>query len=143
MDEVRRRILAYMAGHITMTLATSSAEGQPRATTLFYANDGLDIFFLSSPGSLHCQQALANPRVAVTISQDYADWRGIQGIQLTGQALPLEDSAHARSVYLAKYPFAGSFPPSDAAYWKIVPRWVRMVDNTLGFAHKDEIDLTG
>jgi uncharacterized protein len=125
-----------------MTLATVR-EAEPRAATLFYASDDLDLFFLSDMGSLHSQDVMANPRVFVTISQDYEDWQRIQGIQLRGRAELLEDDAHAQQVYLAKFPFVASFPRTGFRYWKVTAEWVRMIDNTLGFAHKDELDLSG
>ena len=129
-----------MAGHITMTLATARGE-QPRAATVFYANDGFDLYFISDPDSVHSQDLLANPRVFVTISQDYADWQVIQGIQLRGRAELLEGTSRAGEIYAAKFPFIAGFPPSAITYWKIVADWVRLVDNTIAFAHKDEIDL--
>jgi len=140
-DEVRQRMLAYMRGHVTMTLATA-CDGQPRAATVFYANDGFDLYFISDPDSVHSQDLLANPRVFVTISQDYADWQAIQGIQLSGQAELLEDATRAGDVYAAKFPFVAGFPAAAITYWKIAAQWVRLVDNTIAFAHKDEIDLT-
>jgi len=141
LEDARQRLLAYMRDHITMTLATAR-DGQPRAATLFYANDGFDLYFISDPDSVHSQDALANPRVFVTISQDYADWQAIQGVQLRGRAELLQDATRAAEVYGAKFPFVAGFPPAAITYWKITPEWVRMIDNTIAFAHKDEIDLT-
>ena len=46
------------------------------------------------------------------------------------------------AVYGAKFPFVAAFPPAAITYWKITAGWVRMIDNTIAFAHKDEIDLT-
>src|SRR5689334_18476877 len=97
-------MLAYMRDHITMTIATAR-EGQPHAATVFYANDGFDLFFISDVGTVHGQDALANPRVFVTISQDYADWQQIQGIQLSGVAEIVKDATRAGDVYGAKFPF--------------------------------------
>jgi uncharacterized protein len=140
LDEVRRRMLAYMHDHITMTLATAR-DGQPRAATVFYANDGFDLYFISDPDSIHSQDLLANSRVSVAISQDYAGWQAIQGIQLSGRAEVLEDATRAGEVYAAKFPFVAGFPAAAITYWKITAGWVRLVDNTIGFAHKDEIEL--
>lgn len=142
MDEVRQRMLGYMQAHITMTLATAN-EGEPHAATVFYANDGFDLYFVSDTETIHARDALANSRVFVTISQDYHDWQQIQGIQLKGRAELLEHGFdHAAEVYGAKFPFVASFPPEALTYWKITADWVRMVDNTIAFAHKDEIELT-
>jgi len=133
-------MLGYMRDHITMTIATAY-EGQPHAATVFYANDGFDLYYISDPETVHGQDALANPHVFVTISQDYAGWQDIQGIQLSGRAQLLEDGGRANEVYAAKFPFISAFPPAAITYWKITAEWVRMTDNTLGFAHKDELDL--
>src|SRR6476646_4626091 len=123
MDEVRERMLAYMRGHITMTLATSN-QNVPHAATVFYANDGFDLYFVSDPDSVHSEDALANPAVFVTISQDYDDWQRIQGIQLRGRAELLEHAfERAAEVYGAKFPFVASFPPEALTYWKITAEW--------------------
>ena len=142
MKDVRQRILDYLRDHITLTLATC-LDGDPHAATLFFANDGFDLIFLSSEDTVHSLQALANERVFVTVSQDYADWKAIQGLQLRGRACLLSgsESDAARLIYVAKFPFVASFPPNDARFWRVRADWVRFTDNTLGFAHKDEIDL--
>src|SRR5581483_10079846 len=141
LSEIRARMLAYMRNHVTMTLATAGA-GEAHAATLFYANDGFDIFFLSSPSSVHSEHIMANPGVFLTISQDYDDWRRIQGLQIRGRASLLQDDSRARDVYIGKYPFVAAFPESDARYWHIAVYWAQMIDNTVGFAHKDELDLS-
>ncbi|MDE3074069.1 MAG: pyridoxamine 5'-phosphate oxidase family protein [Chloroflexota bacterium] len=142
MEPLRDRLLAYMREHVTMTLATSGG-GQPWAATLFYANDGFDIYYLSALSSQHSVNVLANPTVAVTISQDYADWQEIRGIQLRGRAALLDDEASARDAYLAKFPFVATFQPTDARYWIVRCEWIRLVDTTIAFAYKEEMDLKG
>jgi len=122
-----------------MTLATSFA-GQVHAATLFYANDGLELVFVSDTTSAHARAILADPRVALTISQDYADWQAIQGAQVRGEARLLEDDRRASQVYLARFPFVAAFPQTFR-YWQISPTWLRLIDNTRGFAHKDELTL--
>jgi uncharacterized protein len=142
MEDVRERLLDYMGAHITMTLATANGH-VPHAATVFYANDGFDLYYLSDSDTVHGQDALANPQVFVTISQDYDDWQAIQGIQLRGRAERLEQGyEHAAAVYSVKFPFIAAFPPEALTYWKITAEWLRMVDNTIAFAHKDEIDLS-
>jgi uncharacterized protein YhbP (UPF0306 family) len=133
-------MLAYIQGHITMSLATAR-EGQPHAATVFYASDGFDLYYVSDTETVHSQDLAANPRAFVTISQDYADWQAIQGIQLSGRAELLGDTRRAAEVYAAKFPFIAAFPPEALTYWKITADWVRFTDNTISFAHKDEISL--
>ena len=67
-----------------MTLATCAGDA-PWAATVFFASDDLQLYFFSSPDSRHCQNLALNPKVAVTIQEDYHDWRKIKGIQLEGQ----------------------------------------------------------
>src|ERR1041385_7813517 len=104
--ELKRRVLDYMESHNTMTLATTHGES-PWAATVFYASDGLKLYFFSAPDSRHCQNLAVNPRVAVTIQEDYHDWRRIKGIQLEGRVALVEgvlEKAKAMAVYAVKYP---------------------------------------
>src|SRR5688572_14067789 len=82
-DDLKEQILQYMRSHNTMTLATC-ARDVPWAATAFYASDEWRLYFFSAPDSRHGQNLAANPRVAVTIQEDYHDWRKIKGIQLEG-----------------------------------------------------------
>ena len=73
----------------------------------FYASDDLQLYFFSSPESRHCQNLAANSRVAVTIQEDYKDWRTIKGIQLEGKVMLVDgviEKAKAMAVYARKYP---------------------------------------
>jgi hypothetical protein len=106
MEELRREILAYIEGHNTMTLGTCRGDA-PWAATVFYASDDLSLYFFSAPDSRHCENLAANPRVAVTIQEDYRDWRKIKGIQLEGKAAAVDsvlEKSKALAVYARKYP---------------------------------------
>ena len=83
-EDLKHQILEYMESHNTMTLGTCQSD-VPWAATVFYASDGLRLYFFSAPDSRHCQNLAANARVAVTIQEDYRDWRKIKGIQLEGR----------------------------------------------------------
>ena len=139
-DATRPRVLDYLRDHVTMTVAAIHHD-QPHAVTLFYASSELDLYFVSDLKAEHSQAIVANGRVSVTISQDYADWRAIQGLQLRGLARLPEDAQEARSVYLAKFPFVADFPPTFR-FWHIRTDWLRFIDNTRGFAHKDELTIS-
>ena len=67
-----------------MTLATCAGDA-PWAATVFYASDDLQLYFFPHPIRAHCQNLALNSKVAVTIQEDYHDWREIKGIQLEGQ----------------------------------------------------------
>ena len=91
-----------------MTVATSS-DGQPWAADVYFAADGYECVFFSSPASLHSRNLLANPSCAVTVHSNADSWREIKGLQMEGTAESVtgaEATARALRVYFAKFPFA-------------------------------------
>lgn len=111
--DLRSRALKYLREHNTMTLATTTND-EPWAACVFYANIDFDLYFISNPKiCLHCQKISENPKVSVTISEDYklrgfSDWKKIKGIQLEGEAKIVEDLSELRKAvhaYVKKYPF--------------------------------------
>jgi uncharacterized protein YhbP (UPF0306 family) len=148
----RELILAYIASHTTLTLATAQ-DGIPWAASLFYANDDFTLYFLSEPGTRHAQYLAANARVAATIYEDYRNWREIKGIQLEGTCEEITDpigTARAMMIYGKKFPFIGEFlrapqelgqALSKAKWYRIKPKWVRLVDNSRGFGWKQVVEL--
>ncbi len=152
--ELKQQILDYLQTHNTMTLATSAGDA-PWAATVFYASDGLNLYFFSVPESRHCQNLAANPRVAATIQEDYKDWREIKGIQLEG-AVALVDSvvekAKAMAVYARKYPAVMKLftnPGSGVFYkaflkvkfYRVTPEKVFYIDNAQGFGKRQELAI--
>jgi len=147
-----RQALAYLETHNTLTLATIGPEG-PWAAALFYVNDAFALYWLSDPQTRHSRNIARNPSVAVTVNEDYRDWRVIQGIQMEGRAEqigPLAKASQAMGLYVAKYPFLGDWrnPPPvlakalDAArMYRFTPRRVLFIDNTQGFGHRQEVEL--
>jgi uncharacterized protein YhbP (UPF0306 family) len=150
--ELKQQILEYMETHNTMTLATCR-DDLPWAATVFYASDGLLLYFFSAPDSRHCQNLAANGRVAVTIQEDYRDWRKIKGIQLEGRVAAVDsliEKGKATAAYARKYPdvmkiFAN--PASGALYqaflkvrfYCVAPEKVFFIDNEQGFGKRREL----
>jgi uncharacterized protein YhbP (UPF0306 family) len=155
-DELRREILNYLQTHNTMTLATS-ADDTPWAATVFYASEELKLYFFSVPDSRHCQNLAANPRVAVTIQEDYKDWREIKGIQLEGTVAPVDsiiEKAKAMAVYARKYPAVIQLftNPASGVFYKaflkvkfycVSPAKVFYIDNAQGFGKRQELAVAG
>ena len=151
-DELKRQILSYMQSHNTMTLATSAGD-VPWAATVFYASDDLQLYFFSAPDSRHCQNLAANARVAVTIQEDYHDWRQIKGIQLEGGVTLVDgvlEKAKAMAVYARKYPGVIKLftDPASGIFYKaflkvkfycVVPQKVFFIDNEQGFGNRQEL----
>jgi uncharacterized protein YhbP (UPF0306 family) len=153
-DNLKQQILTYLTSHNTMTLATCAGDS-PWAATVFYASDDLRLYFFSSPESRHCQNLAANPHVAVTVQEDYKDWREIKGIQLEGRVAAVEsvlEKAKAMSVYARKYPAVIKLftnPASGVFYqafmkvkfYCVVPEKVFYIDNAQGFGKRQELAI--
>jgi uncharacterized protein YhbP (UPF0306 family) len=144
---LRAKMLAYLEAHHVMTLATAG----PWAAAVFYVNDGFTLYFLSAPQTRHAQELAVNPRVAVTVQEDYADWRSIKGIQLDGVAVrvPAEERARVIGLYGAKFPLIGDASKAPAAiaqalarieWYQVTASSVYFVDNSVAFGHRDRID---
>ena len=153
-EELKRQILQYLQAHNTMTLATC-ADNVPWAATVFYASDDLSLYFFSAPESRHCENLAANSKVAVTVQEDYQDWRQIKGVQLEGKVTLVDsviEKAKALSVYARKYPDVIRLftdPASGVFYraflkvkfYRVSPERVFFIDNAQGFGKRQELAL--
>ncbi len=151
--DLAERIVAFLATHHVMSLATHGREG-PHAANLLYAHDGLALFWVSDPNTRHSREIEAEPRVAVTIAPDYSDFSGIRGLQLAGTAACIE-AAGRRAWHLshlaARYPFLKLLAKAPtklqaayarAAVYRFEPSQIVLIDNTKGFGHKETLDLS-
>jgi uncharacterized protein len=153
-EDLKRQVVDYLQSHNTMTLATSFGDS-PWAATVFYASDDLRLYFFSAPDSRHCQNLSANARVAVTVQEDYKDWREIKGIQLEGKVMPVDgmvEKAKAMAVYARKYPEVIKLfsDPASGIFYKaflkvrfycVVPEKLFYIDNQQGFGKRQELVL--
>jgi uncharacterized protein YhbP (UPF0306 family) len=153
-DPLKQQILDYLETHNTMTLATCSGD-VPWAATVFYASNDLQLYFFSVPDSRHCQNLAANLRVAVTIQEDYRDWRKIKGIQLEGTVTAVDglvEKAKAMAVYARKYPeiiklftnpASGLFYQAflKVKFYCIIPERLFFIDNEQGFGKRQELAI--
>ena len=141
--------------HTTLSLATCH-ENRAWSTDLFYVSDeDCRLYFVSSGTTRHCQHIAANPRIAASISGQCADWGGIKGLQLDGVADVVcePDLCGVINMYRAKFPSLqklfqdletdqGSQIVSrllKSSFYRITPRWIRMIDNSKGFAYRAEL----
>jgi uncharacterized protein len=146
MNELKTQIKQFLAAHTTLTLATLAEDGRPQAAPIFFAEMAdLSLIFISEQKVRHSQNVARDGRVAATIYADGQQWQTIQGLQVEGTcaALSGEEAEAARAIYLAKYPFiaedkflAGML--SQITFYKISPTWLRLIDNSQGFGHKEE-----
>ena len=138
-------VAQYLRAHHVMTLAAQGADG-PWAAAVFYASDGDDQIFLSSPTSRHARQLAIDGRCAAAIHSETIDWHSIQGIQLEGSvdALAGAQRDHAMRVYGEKFPFARPAIAAPAIVQALARvQWYRLrvarlyfLDNAQGFGHR-------
>lgn len=156
-DDERAAVRRFLDQHNTLTLATSG-DGMPWAATVFFASDAdLNLYFVSDHRTRHGRDMAANPAVVATVNPDCDDWRDIRGLQIRGAASVVEGLARAKALtlYLAKFPQIDALfnRPGDAHeetiaqrlkatnFYRIVPDWIRFIDNSKGFGAREEYDL--
>ena len=132
-----------------MSLATCH-DGLPWSTDLCYASDdSCQLYFVSSVTKWHCQHIAADPRVSVSISGECSDWQEIKGLQLVGAASVVSkaDREAVIETYLTKFPALKKLHQAseilrifrESSFYRISSEWIRLIDNSKGFGHKDEM----
>ncbi len=141
--------LHALADHTTLTLAYVDDAGLPQACAVFYAvTDSGSLLFLTSPSTDHGAALSAQrpgARVAFTAQADQQTWTTITGVQGRGtcRRVPEADLDGARDAYFRAFPYVAEDPRlakavGSAAMWEIRPTWLRVIDNSKGFGHKEE-----
>ena len=149
------RVAEYLRAHHTMVIATSDpVTNEPHAAHVFYAaDDELRLVFLSRPTSVHGEHIGAGAEVAVTVSEEYEDWRLIKGVQLWGRAELLSGIAKAGAIalFLRRFPFLQDFITDSKlserlrgiGVYRFEPKRAGLTDNTSGVFGRETLDLVG
>lgn len=135
-----------------MTLATSNGES-PHAVSLFFACDDLAVVWVSDPGTRHSREISVNNKVSATIASDFMDFVDIKGLQIAGTARQLTNPAdRSRCIALLtdRYPFLQRISAEPGALqealikacvYRLEPSKIVLIDNSMGFGHKDILNL--
>jgi uncharacterized protein len=145
------RIAAFLDAHHVMSLATCAAHG-PHAANLLYARDGFALLWVSDPQTRHSADLEADSHAAATVAPDYRDFDEICGMQISGHAQRIDHTSErqlARALLEARYPSLQRLadrPPikhayDSAAFYRLVPRRMLIIDNKRGFGHKDALEF--
>ena len=151
------RVSELLAGHSTITLATTH-EGRSWAAAVFYASDAaLNLYFVSDLKTRHGRDMHRDARVTGAINHDVSSWGEVIGLQIEGRAVVLEGQQrlNALETYLMKFPDVRRLfdRPKDAnekviaerlqraPFWQLTPAWIRLIDSTRGFGWKWETTL--
>lgn len=131
----------------TMTLATVDPDGEPHAAAVYFAVDeALHLYYFSETGSQHALDTFHDPRAAVALHADVADWQEIHGLQMRGLVRAVESNREWRAawqLYLEKFPFVDDLEEVIAAnqLFAFSPIWIRLVDNRQDFGYKQEWEV--
>ncbi|NJM42553.1 MAG: pyridoxamine 5'-phosphate oxidase [Anaerolineae bacterium] len=143
------RIAVFLSKHHVLNLAYADGPTVGACALWFAADEACTCYFLSSLTTRHGTALAHGGQIAFTVQKDEQDWRAIQGVQGRGwcEIVPDAGHVHAWAAYTARFPFvAQQFPDLQAALaktqlWRMTPAWLRLIDNTKGFGHKDELTM--
>jgi len=93
MKLTREQILEFLGKHKLMAVATCG--DFPWVASVYYTFDkNLNLYFLSAPSTLHCQQIEKNNRVAVSIADSRQEVSKLKcGLQIFGTAHRISETA--------------------------------------------------
>jgi uncharacterized protein YhbP (UPF0306 family) len=138
-------IQSLLRSQSTLTLSTVGAKGQPHATPLFYlTGPDFELYWFSSPASVHSRNIAADPRVSAAIYAATEDWKEICGVQMHGIVSKVADRTLRRKItgeYRERFHLGNMFHLAIAKSTLYVfrPSWIRYLDNTRRFGFKFEI----
>jgi uncharacterized protein YhbP (UPF0306 family) len=132
--ELPQHVLEYLEEQSTITLATASPSGVPRAATLLYVNDGPVIYMWIRPDTTTARHVEQNPLVSFAIDQYSEDWRQTRGVQGNGECgvvLGGEEIARAALVFGEKFPGVASGSSTMGIFFlKLTATQVQFIDNS-------------
>ena len=145
-DALKRQVLALLAHHRIMTVATNRPDGWPQATTVGYVNDGLILYFLCSPESQKAKNLARDDRVSLTIDHDTTNPMAITGLSMAAHAEPVTEAAEMAEVLGLldkRYPEYSGFAikPEEIRVYRVVPKVISVLDYTKGFGHSELVVL--
>jgi uncharacterized protein YhbP (UPF0306 family) len=126
-------VLEYLQSHNTLTLASASSAGIPRAATFLYVNEGPSLYFWTRTSTVVARNIEQNPLVSFTIDEYTTDLNETRGIQGTGECRPLlsgEQIARVADLFGQKFPSLSPGATMSIAFFRITPTELQFIDNT-------------
>jgi uncharacterized protein YhbP (UPF0306 family) len=131
--EVPQQVLDFVHKQQTLTLATASPTGVPRASTFLYVNDGPTLYFWTRATTATARQLTQNPIVAFTIDEYTEDLNDTQGVQGVGECTVLlsgEQIARVADLFGQKFPNLQPGSTMSISFFRITPTELQFIDNT-------------
>jgi uncharacterized protein YhbP (UPF0306 family) len=138
----------------TMTLCTTNLAGEPHATPVYFAasvsktpGNPPRLYFFSGPDTRHGQDIAARGIASAAIYPETQSWTDIRGLQLRGLVNQVPNGKEWNSawdLYQQKFSFISAFLKTVeiSELYVLVPVWIRLVNNRLGFGFKQEWTFT-
>jgi uncharacterized protein YhbP (UPF0306 family) len=129
--QVSPEVLSYLQEQRTLTLATTSQDGAPRANTFLYVNEGPTLYIWTRPNSASARNIAERPRVAFAIDEYSEDLRQTRGIHGLGECRPLTGMEIARvaDVFGQKFPQLSRGNTMSISFFEITPSELVFIDN--------------
>ncbi len=133
--DVPPHVLDYISGQKTLTLATASPTGVPRASTFLYVNDGPALYFWARPDTVTARHVAQNPVVSFAIDEYSADLRETRGVQGLGECSVLLSGleiARVADLFGQKFPTLSPGQTLSISFFRIASTDLQYIDNTGG-----------
>lgn len=141
MGDLNKVISDYISKCHSCTIATVGLDGEPDASTVFFANSGLDIYFNTSKDSQKIKNIEDNQRVAITMqtNPEPKTDQEISGIQYNGSAkiLPEIEYTNVPRGVIARHKAFNSIKPGNSIIVKVTATKVYFINYAKGFRHRE------
>ena len=131
--DVPPHVVEFLRGQNTLTLATASAGGIPRASTYLYVNDGPNLYFWTKPHTTTARHLEQNPVVSFAVDDYSDDLRHTKGVQGSGECSVLlsgEQIARVADLFGQKFPDLSPGATMSISFFRITPTEIEFIDNT-------------
>jgi len=137
--DVDKEIREYIESHNVCTIAVADGNN-PSAHTVYYVSDGLRVYFESSPSSDKIRILKSNPKICLTVDEDYHDWHKIKGVQLFGRAKIVEgrNALSLEGLFRKKFPQLSELGgiPENHVFVEVTPDKIYFLDFEKQLGHK-------
>jgi len=142
-QEIRKKILDYLASHNYLAMGTAGLDGKPSVHTMGYVAVGSIVYCVTTKDSEKILHIKKNPDVAFVVDESYHKVFDIKGIQIKGRAKLLEDRAeldNAVRLLVGRFPeFAATGPNPIVVIFKIEPSEGWFIDYSKGIGHREKV----
>jgi len=130
-SDIPAEVSDYIKEQRTLTLATTSNDGVPRASTYLYVTDGSRLFFWTRVDSSSARNISEKPLVAFAIDEYADDLRQTRGVRGLGDCAPItgEDVGRAADLFGKKFPNLQPGSTTSIAFFAITPKELEFIDN--------------